>query len=137
MKFCQTGRCLLRVGISTLAKHDQEGQKEPNPNFPFEIHLEPANVTFDSKRPSDLNTFMNRFVAIPVGSIIYKLRAFSSPQDTEGTILGDVVTTGPFTTSKFGDQKLFFRHNNIDEDVALRPEWEAEYRKNCDFDLCP
>lgn len=136
-KFCQTGICLTKVGVSHLTKHDQDGNKEPSPVFPFKLDLVPANVSFSRKRPSDLKTFMNRFTAIPTGSILYKLRAYSSPQDDEGTVLGNLVTTGPFTTSKFGDEKLFIRHINIDEDIALRPEWEADYRKDCGLDLCP
>ena len=80
---------------------------------------------------------MNRFAAIPTGSVIYPLRAFFDPWDEKGMVLGDVVTNGPFTTSKFGDEKLFFRHTPIDEDIALRPEWETEYRKDCGLDICP
>ena len=83
-----------------------------------------------------MKTFMHRFTAIPTGSILYKLRAFSDPQDVQGTVLGELVTTGPFTTSRFGDEKMFWRHQRIEDDIALRPEWEAEYRKDCGLELC-
>lgn len=39
--------------------------------------------------------------------------------------IGDLVTTSIMTTSKFGDKDLFFRHQKLEEDIALRPEWET------------
>lgn len=30
----------------------------------------------------------------------------------------------PFTTSSYGDKKLFFRHTRMEDDLKLRPEWE-------------
>ena len=38
--------------------------------------------------------------------------------------IGDLVLTSEMTTSKWGDRHLFFRHQDMAEDVALFPEWE-------------
>jgi hypothetical protein len=35
-----------------------------------------------------------------------------------------LVLDGKLTTSKWGDQNLFFRHQKFDEDLALHPEWK-------------
>merc|ERR1712168_517106 len=40
------------------------------------------------------------------------------------THIGDLVLTGAITTSMWGDKNLFFRHQDMADDVALKPEWE-------------
>ena len=34
-------------------------------------------------------------------------------------------------SSKFGDTKLFFKHQWIEDDVALKPEWTDAYFNEC------
>ena len=36
-KFCQTGHCLGKVGISHMTTHDQDGNEVAQPNFPFKF----------------------------------------------------------------------------------------------------
>ena len=98
--------------------------------------LETADISFPSAKPANLQTFMNQFNTIPVGSNLYKVRTYASPTDTVGTVLGNLVTTGPCVTSKFGDGELFIRHRPIDEDIALKPAWEEAYRAGCGLDNC-
>jgi len=42
-------------------------------------------------------------------------------------LLGEMVTTSECTTSAYGDAKLQFRHQRIEEDWALRPEFLEQY----------
>ena len=35
-----------------------------------------------------------------------------------------MVTQSECVTSYFGDEHLFFRHQRMDDDLKLRPEWE-------------
>ena len=34
-----------------------------------------------------------------------------------------MVTASAMNTSTFGDDHLYFRHERMDDDLALRPEW--------------
>lgn len=37
--------------------------------------------------------------------------------------IGDLKLQSDFTSSKFGDEKLFFRHQNLAFDHLFKPEW--------------
>ena len=45
------------------------------------------------------------------------------------THIGDLVLTSIMTTSMWGDRHLFFRHQDMAEDVAIHPEWEEYLHK--------
>ena len=65
-------------------------------------------------------------MTIPEGTTLYHLWGWDEPEENGGHqwYIGDIVTTSEMTTSSFGDTELFFRHEVLDEDLALRPEWE-------------
>ena len=131
-RFCQSGRCITKNGISNLASIDQDGNKAETPKVPFELSLEPTEeVQFSPEKPDDNQAFMKRFTDIPVGSMLYKLRVYASPEDDEGMILGNLVTIDKCVTSHFGDTRLFFKHQGIDEDAAVNPQWSDAYYKDC------
>ena len=72
--------------------------------------------------------FMEQFGDIPVGSTLYGLKGYQHPDDMEGIYFGEIVTTDKCaSTSYFGDTTLFFKHQYITEDIALRPEWTDAY----------
>lgn len=76
----------------------------------------------------DTRDFMEQFGDIPVGSTLYGLRGHQNPDDKEGIYLGEIVTTDKCACSSyFGETKLFFKHQYIIEDVAMRPEWADAY----------
>lgn len=55
-------------------------------------------------------------------------------------LIGTLRLDSPLVTSKFGDESLFFRHQKMDEDLALHPEWRAfvEYASlggKCPYEL--
>ena len=135
-KFCQTNVCLSKVGLSHLTTHDQDGNEAPSPEFPYKLALDPSAIAFPEARPASLQAFMDQFKTIPVGSSIYKVKTYSDPHDAVGTVLGDLVTTGPCVTSKFGDGEFFIRHRPIDEDIARKPQWAEAYREGCGLDTC-
>ena len=80
---------------------------------------------------SKLPEFMKQFTDLAVGTTLYKLRGHESPDDKEGLLLGDVVTTDKCVTSLYGDTKLFFKHQYIDDDKEAKPEWAEAYDKEC------
>ena len=79
---------------------------------------------------SSLEEFSKQWNEIPKGTPIYSLKAHSEPADKQGTFLGNIVVDG-CTTSKFGDERLFFQHQRIEEDIALKPDWKAAYMTDC------
>ena len=133
-KFCSAGHCISKVGISNLCSHDQDGNQVKDIEMPFKISLSPADITQSDDMPSDMQDFMNRFTSIPVGSRIYTLKAHANPDDSEGTVLGDLVTTDNCVTSKYGDTKLAFKHQWIDDDANIKPEWSDAYYYDCGCD---
>lgn len=40
------------------------------------------------------------------------------------TLIGDLVLDGSLISSKWGDEKLFFRHQKMDDDLKIEPSWE-------------
>ena len=131
-RFCQVGTCNTKVGISNLCTFDQDGRKEYLVNIPFKISLEPTRkIVFDKDEPTSIEAFMAQFSTIPVGSILYYLKAHLHPEDKTGTNLGALVNTDQCVTSLYGDEKLFFRHQYIEDDIKLRPEWTDAYHKDC------
>ena len=78
-----------------------------------------------------MEEFKAQFDAIPVGTTIYTLKAYLSPDDSEGMVLGNVVTTDNCVSSLYGDTKMFFKHQYIEDDIALKPEWTDAYFDKC------
>lgn len=51
-------------------------------------------------------------MTIQEGTKLFNIYGLDNPEEKGGkwTLLGELVTTSEMTTSKFGDEKLFFRH---------------------------
>ena len=82
-------------------------------------------------KPGSTEEFMNQFNTIEPGTRLYTMRGHTSPDDLEGFVLGDVITSDACVSSLFGDTKMFFKHQWIEDDVALRPEWADAYFNEC------
>merc|ERR1719384_2994379 len=64
----------------------------------------------------------------------------SAPSELGGTetYIADLVLTSKLTTSNFGDRRLFFRHQNMADDVILKPEWDPYLDKiTTSVQTCP
>ena len=131
-RFCQTGHCVTKVGLSNLCNYDQDGNEVADPVFPYKITLKPTDQGFSKDEPADVAAMQEQFANIAPGSVLYTVTAMQSPDDTEGTLIGEMVTDGECVTgSTFGDSKLFFKHQWIEEDIAQRPEWSDAYYEGC------
>ena len=62
---------------------------------------------------------------------MYKIKAHNGPDDEEGVVLGDVITTDECISSYYGDTRLFFKHQWIEADAELKPEWKDAYFSEC------
>ena len=86
--FCSTGECLIKVGLSNLCNYDQNGIEADSIVFPYKIDLEPTgDIKFKDKVENEAE-LMEQFYEIDPGTVIFRVRAYSSPQDTTGSILG-------------------------------------------------
>mmetsp|Transcript_30233 Transcript_30233/g.21982 ORF Transcript_30233/g.21982 Transcript_30233/m.21982 type:complete len:112 (-) Transcript_30233:92-427(-) len=85
--------------------------------------------TGDIKFPDTyVENFTTQLMTIPSGSVIYQVFATDKPVELGGseTHIGDLVSTSEFTTSAWGDEHFFIRHQDFGDDLKIHPEW-AQY----------
>ena len=97
----------------------------------FQVTFVPTGEVNFREEPSDMIEFYKQFDDIAVGTAVYELRGHQNPDDAEGFLIGNVVTTDKCVNSLYGDTKMFFKHQYIAEDKALRPEWADAYDAGC------
>jgi hypothetical protein len=117
------------VGLSDWAQYTQAGQKVSTPNFPYQIFFEPnpaVKSMFTSSYSEDYRTQVQK---INVGTTLYKVTAKNAATASR-VYIGDLVLTSKFTDSFFADKYLFFKHQSIDEDWKLKPEYKGKYVKS-------
>jgi hypothetical protein len=115
------------LGLSDLARYDQFGRFEPQPSFPYRIVFHPNNRIHTSlPDPYQGIPFQSQVVKVISASneTIYSVFAQDFPGATLVKI-GDLITTSPATTAKFGDVSLFFQHTQFESDLRLKPQWAA------------
>jgi len=129
-KFKQASQCPTQVGLSDICTYDEEGVKEQNVVFPFKVILESA-LSIPST-PTDEETFQ-RHLLFPNGTALYTLKAVAT-KGTEPLLLGTLTTTDHCSNSYFGDTKLFFRHQLVEEDWAQNRAFMAanDGKRDCD-----
>ena len=116
------------VGHFDFAKFEQDGTEVDEPQFPFQLRYEP---TGDINFPADTYdiTLFEQFSKIEAESVLYKVFAMDKPNGTEKHI-ANVVLEGQLVTSKWADEKMFFRHGRMDDDLRYHPEWAAPGNMN-------
>jgi len=74
---------------------------------------------------SGISQLSMKYGGVPADSNLYKVFAWDKPEQLGGkeSHIGDLVLDGTFTTSKFGNEDLFFRHQKSDDDLEIHPEW--------------
>jgi len=123
LKFATATRNIRQVGISDWGKYGENGVETANPSFPYRLRFHPTgNISFPDTyaRPTTED-----LVTIPAGSVLYQVFALDAPEKLGGEEkrIADLVLTSEVVTSKWGDQHLFIRHQDMAEDLQLRPEW--------------
>jgi len=138
-KFNQASQCAAQVGLSDMARYSQDGTKHDPPTTPFKLFLVPGVST--PATPKTLDQINAEVEAFPVGSTLYTVYACAHAlgdemTPTDGglgeacgspTKLGAMVTTAKCTSSKWGDEKFYIRHQRIEEDWAAHPEFLTQY----------
>lgn len=79
--------------------------------------------------------YLETFKKIKPGTTLYRVMALKEPGSPKVHI-GNLITTSAFVPTEFGDRYLFFKHQDMREDVKIRPDW-AKYlvdgSKGCPF----
>jgi len=123
LKFSSATRNIRQVGISDWGKYGENGAETANPSFPYRLRFHPTgSISFPDKYARS-NT--EDLVTVPSGSVLYEVFALDAPEKLGGQEkrIADLVLTSEMVTSKWGDQHLFIRHQDMAEDLRLRPEW--------------
>jgi hypothetical protein len=113
-KFWQASYCPLMVGVSDLAG---EGGK-----FPYMLTLRPAKGVDVEIPCGNYSQGLANFAKLAVGTALFDVLATPAPNEPP-TAIGQIVLTHALAPSQFGDEQLFFKHQYMEDDFALKEEW--------------
>lgn len=143
-KFSYATDWIQSVGLSDMAKYDEAGNETSDPKaFPFELRFEPhedVHYLFPTALPDgDAMDYISQLESVRADLTLYNVYALDKPTPIGGTetLIGTIQLDGQMVKSKWGDEKLFFRHQRTDEDVKLRPEWDPYYARYSLDGKCP
>jgi hypothetical protein len=123
-KFKAATPLITSVGLSDFAQYGQDGKLISSPKFPFGLVFKP-NPTLQSQYSNDFTeVFTAQLQRIPAGTTLYSVHAIAEPNSAP-VLIGNLVLQSNPTTSYFGDKYMFFKHQDMQEDVKLRPEWKS------------
>ena len=110
-----------------MAYTDQNGKRTNSVEFPWKLRFAPTGeYEFPSTVAEGYTNFLDDLMTITQGSVLYKVYAMDQPEEMGGTekLIGQIKLASELTTSNFGDEHLYFRHERMDDDLSLKPEWE-------------
>ncbi|WP_257209678.1 hypothetical protein, partial [Nostoc linckia] len=115
--FTRVTKYPTKLYLEDLGKIDQHGHQENQPRYPAQVFLVPnANIKF-LETPHD---FRKDLATIPSGTSLYTVYGVSPEDVTEennnrqkAKVIGHIETTSEFTSSFYGDNQLFFRHQRF------------------------
>lgn len=131
------------VGCSNMAVRTQDGSFEKDAKFPFSMTFVPDDelkAHFPNKLVNNNKMgYMDQLKAIPANHKLYKVMALDKPKQMGGKLsyIGDLVLDGKMTSSKWGDENLFFRHQKMDDDLEIHPEWKPYVPLESLWGKCP
>lgn len=134
-KFEDASQCPYQVGLSDLARYDQDGAESNPPKFPFKLLMVKGPTVQTGRKGETVAAVHSELDAIPIGTTLYNVYACTRPSGNEampsenldacgGAVpLGAIKTASKCTTSLYGDEKLHIRHQRIEEDWQLEPSY--------------
>jgi len=103
-------------------------------NFPYELKLEPINralVKFPAGKNFTTEAVLGLLRTIPVGTKLFNVVVRPQPGAAFEKI-GEFNLASQCSYSMFADLRLTFQHRRIEDDLALRPEWNQLVKDWCD-----
>merc|ERR1711915_469197 len=133
-KFATATPFIQYVSLSDMAQFGADGKEEATPVFPFMLKFK-ANEKIQNFPDEYHGPFLNDLTGIAEGTRLFDVYALDKPVEMNGTEkkIGELVLESKLTPSKWGDEHLFFRHQNMIEDLAIHPEWEQYLEKRSLF----
>lgn len=136
-KFEQASQCSPQVGLSDMARYSRDGSEHSPPVFPFKVLFVPSSSVQTTTKQKTVDQLHEEMANFRVGTTLYTAYACGTPRGdeshpTDGPVanicgsalrLGEVKTTSQCLTSKYGDESFHIRHQRIEEDWALKPEF--------------
>jgi hypothetical protein len=116
--------------ISTLANSEMcsitpDGNQVPadKVKVPFKIFFRAPDAMKDLFEDNFTTEYTDIVSKIPTGTTVYEVYAIERPDCLEN-LIGEIVIRSPFTTSKFADLSMFFKHARNDFDFAIHEDWK-------------
>jgi len=139
VKFSEATNYVQYSALSNWGQYGEDGVEVTDSMlFPYMLRFKPSGeINFPDEY---VNDWLEDLKSIPQGTTLYQVWAFDKPEELDGveTHIADLVLTSEMTTSVWGDKHLFFRHQDMAEDVALYPEWDDYLTKfGIPTDGCP
>ena len=126
IKFKTATDWIQTVGLSDFSTYTADGAAVSAPVFPWKLRFHPTGeFEFPDAYPGV--DFTEQLMTIPSGSVLYEVYGMDKPTELGGQEfhIGSLKTTSVMTTTKWGDKNLFFRHQDMSDDLAIHPEWTA------------
>jgi hypothetical protein len=129
--------CAGQVGISDLSKYSQAGRSVATPRFPYKLFFQPSANAHSSDSAKTVDQLMEEFARFPVGMKLFTVYACDTPTADEAAppktldncgspkLLGEIKLASKCSVSDFGDRNFHIRHQRIEEDWALRPDFKT------------
>jgi len=118
-KFWQASYCPTMVGLSDFADGPAGGAV-----FPFRLTLRAPDGMSAVECPcDDFDKCLYNLGKLGEGTTVFDVLATENPKDDEPKKIGSIKLTGAPTTTKFGDEQLFFKHQRMEDDFAIHPDW--------------
>ena len=102
--------------MSDLATFKETGAKVSSPKFPYSLRFSPKPTLKGvfpkingGKKFAGYNEYMTTLKSIPANTSLFDVYAIDTPNGKQ-TLIGTLDLEGKVIHSKFGDEKLFFRH---------------------------
>jgi len=118
-KFWQGSYCPLMVGLSDLASPSESEFAAPG-TFPFQLIFIPlvsSDCTFS------YSYCLAELDRLEPGTPLFEVFALSSPGSERRNIGNITLRSHLAGASSFGDERLFFKHQRMEDDFNLHPEW--------------
>jgi len=135
-KFGTVSAWAANVGLSDMASIDQTGNTGASPVFPWSLLFVPNPALQSAFTDEFSQDFKQQLMTIPAGMDLYTVYAQVNPNE-QAVQIGTMTLDSSFTTSQYGDETLFFKHQTFDEDVYIRSDWTATCATVTTCNQCP
>jgi hypothetical protein len=125
LKFSTATDYIQAVGLQNMAAYDQHGTRSDPVRFPYMLRFQPHRE-IATLCPVGFTGFLHhldQLARIPSGARLYDVYAQDQPHGTE-LLVGTIQLVGALTRSKWADERLFFRHQKKEDDLAVCPLWK-------------